>query len=171
MQGFEKCLLNLKPTCGISFSRQSSACAASDLLLCSMLKEIFTSKFLQMWWKKQFRCKIIHYHCIKVNCKPYHAQRTITHRRRGRGEKFVPLPTLVCKTLQLCRALSCLWHVTVKLGKFSYRKIPKINPSKYKSPKIVKQNPTLNHPSKYKPPGGLVRGICPRIQSKTKQKW
>ena len=35
MQGFEQCLQNLKPTCSISFSRQSSACAASDLHLCT----------------------------------------------------------------------------------------------------------------------------------------
>ena len=108
MQGFEKCLLNLKPTCGISFSRQSSACAASDLLLCSMLKEIFTSKFLQMWLKKQFRCKIIHYLCIKVNyCKPYHAQRTITHGWRGRGENLSPFPPLsvkLCNSAELCLA-------------------------------------------------------------------
>ena len=41
-----------------------------------------------------------------------------------------------------------------------------------KPPKIVTQkNPPLNRPSEYKPPGGVVLGICPRIQSKTKQKW
>ena len=39
------------------------------------------------------------------------------------GGGFVLLPTLVCKTLQPCRALSCLWHITVKLGKFSYFKL------------------------------------------------
>ena len=32
-------------------------------------------------------------------------------------------------------------------------------------------NPPLNHPSKYKSPGGLVLGNVPQIQSKTKQKW
>ena len=33
------------------------------------------------------------------------------------------------------------------------------------------KNPPLNHPSKYKPPGGLYLENCPQIQSKTKQKW
>ena len=28
------------------------------------------------------------------------------------------------------------------------------------------KNPPLNRPSEYKPPGGLVLGICPRIQRK-----
>ena len=42
----------------------------------------------------------------------------------------------------------------------------------YKSPKTGNaKNPPLNRPSEYKPPGGLVLGICPQIQSKTKQKW
>ena len=53
----------------------------------------------------------------------------------------------------------------------SYRKIPKISPSKYKPPKLVTQkNPPLHRPSEYKPPGGLLLGNCPQIQSKTKQK-
>ena len=58
-----------------------------------------------------------------------------------------------------------------------YRKIPKISPSMYKPLKIQApqnrnaKNPLLNRPSEYKPPGGLVHGICSRIQSKTKQKW
>ena len=52
-----------------------------------------------------------------------------------------------------------------------YRKIPKINPSKYKPPKLVTQKTSpLNRPSKYKPPGGLHLENCPQIQSKTKQK-
>ena len=53
----------------------------------------------------------------------------------------------------------------------TYRKIPKISPSKYKPPKLVTQNknPPLNRPSKYKPPRGLVLGNCPQIQSKTKK--
>ena len=29
------------------------------------------------------------------------------------------------------------------------------------------KNPPLKRPSKYKPPGGLVLGNCPQIQSKT----
>ena len=33
------------------------------------------------------------------------------------------------------------------------------------------KNPPLNRPFEYNPPGGLVLGIRPRIQSKTKQKW
>ena len=33
------------------------------------------------------------------------------------------------------------------------------------------KNPPLNRPSEYKTPGELVLGICPQIQSKTKQKW
>ena len=53
----------------------------------------------------------------------------------------------------------------------SYRKIPKISPSKYKLPKPVTQkNPPLNRSSKYKPPRGLHLENCPQIQSKTKQK-
>ena len=64
-----------------------------------------------------------------------------------------------------------LWHVRY-VNDLAYRKIPKKGPSMYKPPKIVTQkNPPLNRPSEYKPPGGLVLGICPRIQSKTKQKW
>ena len=75
--------------------------------------------------------------------------------------------------------------------KTTYRTSPKISPSKYKlPPKPVTQktnlvprpgksalgtrlakNPPLNHPSKYKPPGGLYLENCPQIQSKTKQKW
>ena len=44
-----------------------------------------------------------------------------------------------------------------------YGKISKIGLSKYKPPKpVMQKNPPLNHPSKYKPPGGLY---C-----KTKQK-
>ena len=55
----------------------------------------------------------------------------------------------------------------------TYRKIPKISPSKYKPPKPVTQKtPPLNCPSKYKPPpgGGLYLENCPQIQSKTKRK-
>ena len=58
----------------------------------------------------------------------------------------------------------------------AYRKIPKISPSMYKPLQIKApqtgnaKNPPLNHPSKYKPPGGLYLENCPQIQSKTKQK-
>ena len=58
-----------------------------------------------------------------------------------------------------------------------YHKIPQISLSMYKSlQKRAPQNrnaknPPLSSPSKYKTPGGLVLGIYPRIQSKTKQKW
>ena len=43
-----------------------------------------------------------------------------------------------------------------------------ISPSKYKPPKLVtEKNPPLNRPSEYMlPPGGLIPGNCPRIQSK-----
>ena len=62
----------------------------------------------------------------------------------------------------------------------THRKIPKISPSMYKPfqsnispPKLVmqkkKKNP-LNHPSKYKPLGGLYLENCAKIQSKTKHK-
>ena len=46
----------------------------------------------------------------------------------------------------------------------AYRKIPKIIPSMYKPLQIKApqtgnaKNPPLNHPSKYKPPWGLVLG-------------
>ena len=57
------------------------------------------------------------------------------------------------------------------------RKIPKISHSMYKPLQIKAgpQNcnakiPPLNRPSGNKHPGELVLGICPRIQSKTKQK-
>ena len=58
----------------------------------------------------------------------------------------------------------------------AYRKIRKISPSMYKPLQIKApqtgnaKNPPLNHPSKYKPPGGLYLENCPQIQSKTKQK-
>ena len=57
-----------------------------------------------------------------------------------------------------------------------YRKIPKISPSMYKLPQIQDpqtgnaKNPSLNHPSKYKPPEGLYLENCPEIKSKTKLK-
>ena len=58
----------------------------------------------------------------------------------------------------------------------AYRKIPKISPSMYKPLQIKApqtgnaKNPPLNHPSKYKPPGGLYLENCPQILSKTKLK-
>ena len=58
----------------------------------------------------------------------------------------------------------------------AYRKIPKIIPSMYKPLQIKApqtgnaKNPPLNHPSKYKPPGGLYLENCPQILSKTKLK-
>ena len=57
------------------------------------------------------------------------------------------------------------------LNIFNYRKISKISPSMYKPPMQTRnaRNPPLNRPSKYKPPGGLVLGNCPQIQSKTKK--
>ena len=49
----------------------------------------------------------------------------------------------------------------------SYRKIPKISPSKYKPPKPVTQkNPPLNRPSKYKPPGACTRKIALKYKLK-----
>ena len=58
----------------------------------------------------------------------------------------------------------------------NYRKIPKISPSMYNPLQILAPQtpnakyPPLNHPSKYKPPRGLVLGNIPQIQSKSKQK-
>ena len=40
-----------------------------------------------------------------------------------------------------------------------YRKIPKISPSMYKPHTRNAKNPSLNRPSKYKPPGGLYLEI------------
>ena len=34
---------------------------------------------------------------------------------------------------------------------------------------VTQKNPLLNRPSEYKPPG-VMRGNCPRIQNKAKQK-
>ena len=56
-----------------------------------------------------------------------------------------------------------------------YRKNPQISPSMYKPLQIQApqtrnaKTPPLNRPSKYKPPGGLVLGNCPEMQSKTKK--
>ena len=62
----------------------------------------------------------------------------------------------------------------------THRKIPKISPSMYKpfesniSPpqagNAKKKKIPLNHPSKYKPLGGLYLENCRKIRSKTKQK-
>ena len=46
-------------------------------------------------------------------------------------------------------------------------KPPQIYPPPPQTPNA--KSPPLNHPSKYKPPGGLVLGNCPQTQSKTKK--
>ena len=67
-------------------------------------------------------------------------------------------------------------HVQQTLGirfLIIYCKIPKISLSMYKPLQAPQtrnaKNPLLNRPSKYKPPGGLVLGNYPHMQSKTKK--
>ena len=48
-----------------------------------------------------------------------------------------------------------------------YRKIPKISPSMHKPHTRNAKNPSLNRPSKYKPPGGLYLEIA--LKYKVKQ--
>ena len=56
------------------------------------------------------------------------------------------------------------------LKKKDYRKIPKISPSKYNPPKLVRQKtPPLSTPSKYKPPGGLYLEIALKYKVKQSQ--
>ena len=52
----------------------------------------------------------------------------------------------------------------------TYRKIPKISPSKYKPPKLVTQkNPPLNRPSKHKLPVGLYLEIALKYKAKQRK--
>ena len=81
----------------------------------------------------------------------------------------------------LARKTTERYHLTKKTPspislKLQYLKIPKRGPSMYKPLQIQSpqnrnaKNRLLIHPSEYGPPWGLVFGICPRIQIKTKQK-
>ena len=67
-------------------------------------------------------------------------------------------------------SLKLPWNFTQSV--LGYRKIPCMSPSKYKRPKMLTPK-TLREiaPPNISPLGGLVLGICPRIQSKTKQNW
>ena len=112
--------------------------------------------------------------------KDYH-MREVKHERNGTGLFSISRRILQGSMIVRLNSLYKFSFIdlVINLIALRYRKSPKISPSKYKPPKIVTQkNHPLNRPSEYKPPptppprggGGLVFGICPLIQSKTKQK-